>query len=221
MAARGARAAAERMRRIGVLTPCAANDAEAQARVTAFRAGPAATGLDRSGKTSASTIAGATAMPTRCANTRPNWSRSRRTSSWPFQRRRRAIAGGDPHRPDRVRGCRRPGRGRLCREPGAAGRQRHRLYRLRIFHRRKMAGAAQGDRAARDASGGPSRVRHRGRSRPVRRHPGAGAVARRGVAPRRRARCRRDRARRHGVRAGSEWRPDRDRQSGSSRSIAT
>ena len=59
-----------------------------------------------------------------------------------------AVAAGDPHRPDRVRARRRSGRRRLCREPGAAGRQRHRLHHLRIRHRRKMAGAAQRDRAA-------------------------------------------------------------------------
>ena len=55
--------------------------------------------------------------------------------------------------------------GRLRRELGAAGRQRHRIYRLRIRHERQMAGAAQRDRAARDASGGPSRSRHSRRNR--------------------------------------------------------
>ena len=53
----------------------------------------------------------------------------------------------------------------------------------------------------RDAGGGPSRSRHSRRDRPVRRNPGCGAVARGGGEPGRRARCRRDRARRHGVRA--------------------
>ena len=48
---------------------------------------------------------------------------------------------------------------------------------------REMAGAAQRDRAARDASGGPSGSRHRRRDRPVRRNPGRGAVARGGVSP--------------------------------------
>jgi hypothetical protein len=63
---------------------------------------------------------------------------------------------GDNNNSDRVRGCRRPGCRWICREPGAAGRQRHRFYRLRIFHQREMAGAAQGGRASREASGGPS-----------------------------------------------------------------
>ena len=72
-----------------------------------------------------------------------------------------AVAAGDPHRADRVRERRRSGRRRLRREPGAAGRQRHRLHSVRIRHEREMAGAAQADRAGRDASGGPSRSRHR------------------------------------------------------------
>ena len=48
------------------------------------------------------------------------------------------------------------------------------------------------------------------RDRPVRRHPGRGAVARGGGEPDQRARRRRDRARRRGIRALREWRPDRD-----------
>ena len=47
-------------------------------------------------------------------------------------------------------------------------------------------------------------------TRPVRRHPGRGAVARGGGEPGQRARRRRDRARRRGVRARSERRSDRD-----------
>ena len=74
----------------------------------------------------------------------------------------------------------------------------------------EMAGTAQGDRAGRDASGGPSGSRHNRRDRPVRRNPVRGAVARRGGEPDQRARRRRDRARRHGLRALLEWRPDRD-----------
>ena len=48
------------------------------------------------------------------------------------------------------------------------------------------------------------------RDRPVRRNPGRGAVVRGGGEPGRCARCRRDRARHHGIRARAEWRPDRD-----------
>ena len=48
------------------------------------------------------------------------------------------------------------------------------------------------------------------RNRPVRRHPGRGAVAQGGGEPGQRARRRRDRARRRGLRALPEWRSDRD-----------
>ena len=73
-----------------------------------------------------------------------------------------------------------------------------------------MAGAAQGDRAGRDASGGPSGSRHSLRDRAVRRHPVRGAVAQGGGDPDQRARRRRNRARHRGLRALLEWRPDRD-----------
>src|SRR5262249_6242652 len=82
----------------------------------------------------------------------------------------------------------------------------------RIQHRRKMAGDAQGNCPARNASGRPSRCRLGRWDRPVRRNPVRGAVVRCGVDPSRRAGCRRDRARCHGVRAGYEWRPDHDRE---------
>src|SRR5262249_16564596 len=73
-----------------------------------------------------------------------------------------------------------------------------------------MAGAAQRDRAPRDASGGHSRSRLGRRAWPVGRHPVRGAVIGGGGTPPRRTRCRRDRARRDRVRALLEWRPDRD-----------
>ena len=110
----------------------------------------------------------------------------------------RARAGRYPGRwqPDRWRRCnRRPAPCRSCsrlssirsarlrREPCAAGRQRHRLHAVRIQPEREMAGAAQADRAQRDASGRPSRSQQSCRDRPVRRHPGRGAVARVEVSP--------------------------------------
>ena len=119
----------------------------------------------------------------------------------PWRPDRGAVAAGDPHRADRVPDRRRSGRRRLRRQPGAAGRQRHRFHAVRIQLEREMAGAAQADRAGRDASGGPSGSRHTLRHRPVRRHPGRGAVARGGGQPGQRARRRRDRARRRGLRA--------------------
>ena len=79
----------ERMRRIGVLMSTAADDPEGQARIGAFQQGLQQIGLDRSAATCGSTTAGARAMPTTFANMRRNWSRSRRTSSWPLAARQR------------------------------------------------------------------------------------------------------------------------------------
>src|SRR5215813_1487395 len=73
-----------------------------------------------------------------------------------------------------------------------------------------MAGGAQGDRAARNAGRGASGSGRRLRDRAVRRYPGRSAIARDGVDCGRPARCRRDRARRHRIRAPAEWRLDRD-----------
>jgi putative ABC transport system substrate-binding protein len=53
-----------------------------------------------------------------------------------------------------------PGRRRFRREPRTAGRQCDWVHDFRIRHERKMAGAAQRDRAPRDAGGGPSGSNH-------------------------------------------------------------
>ena len=66
---------------------------------------------------------------------------------------------------------------------------------------RKMAGTAQGDRAGRDARGGPSRSAITAGQWPVGRPPSGGAVVRRGGKPGQRARQRRDRTRHRGLRA--------------------
>ena len=130
------------------------------------------------------------------ADTRRNWSRSRRTSSWPLATR---PWGRCNRRPAPCRSCSRwspirsaPVSSQSLARPGgnATG-----FTQFRIRHQRKMAGTAQADRARRDASGGPSRSHRASADRPVRRNPGRGAVARGGVQPGRRARCRRDRAR--------------------------
>ena len=98
-------------------------------------AGAAAIGLDRRPqRADRHSLGDGRCRPT-FADTRRNWSRSRRTSSWPTATSTvRAVAAGDPHRADRVRGRRRSGRRRLRREPGAAGRQRHRFHDVRIRH---------------------------------------------------------------------------------------
>ena len=62
-------------------------------------------GLDRSAATCGSTIRWADGRCRPSSQTsRRNWSRSRRTSSWPLATSPRgAVAAGDPHRADRVR----------------------------------------------------------------------------------------------------------------------
>jgi hypothetical protein len=91
---------------------------------------------------------------------------------------------------NRVCECHRSGRRRFCRELGTAGRQCDWVHDLRIQHERKMAGAAQRDRARRDAGGDPSGSGRRLWDRSVRRRPDRGAVVGGGVDPCRRARCR-------------------------------
>ena len=93
---------------------------------------------------------------------------------------------------------------------GAAGRQRHRLYSIRIQLEREMAGTAQADRARHDAGRSSSGSRHTLRDRTIRRNPVRGAIARGGGDRGQRARRRRDRARRHGLCALLEWRSDLD-----------
>ena len=73
----------EQMRRIGVLMNRAADDPEGKARIAAFQQG-----LQQLGWTDGRNVRidirwGAGRCRPRCANTRRNWSRSRRTSSWP------------------------------------------------------------------------------------------------------------------------------------------
>ena len=115
----------ERMRRIGVLLPAAAIRNVRRAWRRSSRgcsdwAGPTAV-------TCGSTTAGPRAMPSAIADTRRNWSRSRRMSLGYWRPDRGGVATGNPHGADRVCRGRRSGRRRLCREPGAAGHQRHRI----------------------------------------------------------------------------------------------
>ena len=79
LAARGQQA--ERMRRIGVAMSTAEDDAESKARIAAFLQGLQQLGWADGRKSTP--VGGARAMPTPIADTRRNWSRSRRTSSWP------------------------------------------------------------------------------------------------------------------------------------------
>ena len=165
--------AQERMRHIGVLSALAADNPENQARAAAFLQG-----LQQLGWTVGRNVridtAWAPAMPIAFAGTRRNWPRSPGRHPGPGTATM-GRAAGDPHRADRVCACHDPVGAGLRREPGAAGRQRHRVHPVRIQPQREMAGTAQADRAGRDASGGPSRSAYP-RNRPVRRHPGRGAV---------------------------------------------
>ena len=160
VAARGARAAAERMRRIGVLIALAADDPEGQARVCGVPC--------RVCRSWAGSMAATCGIDIRwaCRRCRPHAQHAaelvalcagRHPGLW--RHGRGAVAAGDPHRADRVHAGRRSGRCRLRRELGAAGRQRHRVSRMFEYGiSGEMAGVAQGDRAARDArrsSSGP------------------------------------------------------------------
>ena len=151
----------ERMRRIGVLMTLARERPGRQARIAAFLQG-----LQQLGWTDGRNVridyrwAAGNAERIRKIRSGIGRACARRHPGLCARVVLGAVATGDPYRADRVRECRRSGRRRLCRELGAAGRQRNWLYRVRIWHERKMAGAAQRDRAARDPSGGPSGSEH-------------------------------------------------------------
>ena len=101
MAAGGARAAgrADAPRRRANAT--AADDAEVQARLAAFVQGCSNWAGPRPQRADRHSLGCGRCRPT-FASMRRNWSRSRRTSSWPLAPAW-PIAAGDPHRADRVR----------------------------------------------------------------------------------------------------------------------
>ena len=132
----------ERMRRIGVLMNLAADDAEGQARLAAFLQGLQQLGWTDGGNVRIDTRWGA-----------GDGERYRKYAAELVGLRPDAlfasgavVASGiptrDPHLADRLRECRRPSRQRPGRESGAAGRQRHRIYGVRIRDEREMVGAA-------------------------------------------------------------------------------
>ena len=152
---------AERMRRIGVLMALAADDPEGQARLAAFLQGLQQLGWTDGRNVRIDYPLGAGRCRPTFADTRRNWSRSHRTSSWPaaaaavaaLLQATRTVPIVFVHRP-------RSGRRRLRREPGAAGRQRHRLHAVRIQHRAGNGWSCSRRSRRRDASGGPSGSRH-------------------------------------------------------------
>ena len=175
-----------------------ADDPELQARLAAFLQGLQQAGLDRSAATCGSTSAGAAGDAATLAQICGGIGRARAGRySGRWQRDRGALQQAtrtvpivfaivrDPVGAGFVDSLARPG-------GNATG-----FTSVRIRLERQMAGAAQGDRAARDARGGHSgsSIRPPGSassapSRPWRRRWG-------GVEPGRRARRRRDRARHH------------------------
>ena len=171
---------AERMRRIGILLPAAANDADFQTWVGAFL--QALAQLDW-------TIGRNVRIDTRWATANAAEIRKHAAELAALTPDVILASGSSTVGPllqatrdgaDRVSDRRRSGRCRLRRQPGAAGRQCHRFPPVRIQPGREMAGAAQAGRARRDASGGTSGSRLSLRDRPVRCDPGRGAVARGG-----------------------------------------
>ena len=191
----------ERMRRIGVLMSTAADDPEGQARIAAFLHG-----LQQLGWTDGRNVRDRRSLGSGDAE------RSRKYAAELVALAPDVIlalvldcgvaATGNPHRADRIRAGRRSGRRWLRREPGAAGRQRHRFYLLRIRHEREMAGAAQ-SRSRRGVTrvavlrdpADPAGTGQWGAIQSV--APSFGVE----LTPDRRARSRRDRARRHCIRA--------------------
>src|SRR5262245_36675735 len=189
-----ARAQQERARRIGMLVYLVAGDAEGQARLAAFTQA-----LSQLGWSEGRNLR----IESRWANAGDVHRHAAELVALTPEvllaatgtATRGTVAAGDENHSDRVRECYRSGRFWFRREPGTSGRQRDRIHHLRIQHEREMAGAAQGDRARRDASGGASRSGRRFGNRAVRRGADRRAGIGRAVDSGRRARSRRDRAR--------------------------
>ena len=200
----------ERMRRIGVLLPAAADDAEFQARVGAFLQALALLGWTIGRNVRIDTRwAGANAADIRrhaaeLAALAPDVILAHGASTvGPLLQATRTVpivfpVVGDPVGAGFVDSLARPGgnaTGFMTFEFSLSGKWLELLKQIA---------------PERDASGGPSGCHPRLRNQPVCRHPGRGAVAQGGGQPGQHARRRRDRARRRGLRARSEWRPDRD-----------
>ena len=154
---------------------------------------------------------GRRAIPTPFANTRLNWSRSvpdvifavGSSTMGPLLQATRTVPivfaiVPDPVGSGFVASLSRPG-------GNATG-----FVQFEYRFEREMAGTAQRDRARHDASGGPLGSRHSPRYRPVRRHPGRGALGRPGVSPVNVATRAISSATSPHSHAWAEWRHDRD-----------
>ena len=159
------------MRRIGVLMPDQPRTIRKHRPASRRSCRGCSNWAGPSAATCGSTIAGPRAMPTRIRRYAAELvalAPDVILASWQLDR-----AGRCSRRPAPCRSCSRsvtdPVGAGFVDEPGAAGRQRHRLYpSSNTASSGEMAGAAQGDRAGRDASGGPSGSRQPPRDRPVR-----------------------------------------------------
>src|SRR5215471_10284071 len=139
---------AERMRLIGVLMAYAESDPEGQAWVAAFREA-----LQKLGWAEGRNIRIDTrwATPTwrRCNDSRRNSFAAARPHSFAKHTHHCGVAATNAHYPYHFREHCRSGWERLRRELSAAGRQRHRIRPVRADDGGQVAGAAQGDCAAR------------------------------------------------------------------------
>ena len=184
-------------RRIGVLMQHRRDDARSSELVAAFLQGLAAIGLDRSAATSRSTIAGRTAMPTAFADYAAELvgaRAGRHSRHWRLDRRRPLLQATRTV-PIVFASVADPVGAGFVDEPGAAGRQRHRLHRFEYSISGKWLELLK-EIAPRVTRAAVLRDPATAADRPVWRHPGSGAVARRGGEPDQPARRRRDRARR-------------------------
>ena len=125
------------MRRIGVMASLAADDRVAQLRIGAFLQGLQQTGWNVGRNVSIEfRWAG---IGRSCAQTRGRTGGSR-PGRYPRRRQpgRNTAVADHPNHPRGVRRHPRPGRIGPGQQLGPAGRQRHRFYSVRIWHRRKM-----------------------------------------------------------------------------------
>jgi hypothetical protein len=177
----------ERMRRIGVLLPATADDPDFQTRVGAFLQALALLGW---------TIGRNVRIDTRCTTT--NAADIRRHAA-----ELAALA------PDVILAYGTSTVGPLL-QATPRDRVAMSLDSCPTNYGRKMAGAAQRDRAQLDARGGASGPHSGFRKQPVCCYPGHGAIAQAGGETDQRARGTRDQARRRRLCARSEWRSDTD-----------
>ena len=199
----------EGMRRVGVLMNQAANDPEGQARVAAFLQGLEQLGWTKGHNVrieyrwSAGNDADNRKNALELVALAPDVIFASVPRRWGMRCKRAA-------RTDRVRSRRRSGRtgfvDSLARPGGNVTGFAAAEYGMSVKWPEN-----QGDRAGCDA-GGRLRIPLKPSGRSVRRNPDRGAFVQGGGEPDQRARCARDRARRHGLRALWEGRADRDNE---------